>query len=142
MASRDRDDRATRPRIYLFAPGIRLERANPRFCFTDRGPRKSRDRRLASLSLDDRFSRGGVRGMGPGCGETTKPPILPCSRYPRAWNFIVETLAEFVPLSRSLINGCGWKVFFGFISSLVATLASRIWKIRRLKIRIGVYIGE
>lgn len=72
--------------------------------------RKSGDRRPGWLRCRSTID---FRGAGWRNNETadSSPPPSPCSRYPRAWNFIVETLAEFVPPFRSLINECGWKVF-------------------------------
>lgn len=124
MASRDRDDHATpSPRIYLFTAGIRLERANiPALLFHQRTAEISWQE--AGFVRRSIFKRG-MRGTGgDGAAAKQRNRRFPCSRYPRAWNFIVETLAEFVPPSRSLINGCRWKVFFGFISSLVAILSN------------------
>ena len=73
MASRDRDDHATRGRE--FSP----RESEPRAFVSaaDRGNLVTGG--LASLSFDDRFSRGEERRMGLGCGETTKPPIPPFS---------------------------------------------------------------
>lgn len=109
---RSRRSRNTRPGIFASR-----ERA-ARFCFS-RGPRKSRDRRPGFVVVRRSIFQGGGEEDGARLrrnNETADSPLLVIRvRGISLWRRWLNSF-------RSLINGCGWKVFLGFISSLVATL--------------------